>query len=171
MLYAHLPADALHTGDPDAVAEVTNHGFGLVTAAQVATWCGLPDTSKVTVKPVIDLNTELTSPGYRPSERLDEQVRLRDRECVFPHCHRSATHADLDHTVPYETDGPPRQTSSGNLAVLCRLHHRMKTHCGWTYTMVEPGVFLWRSPYGYRYLRDRSGTTDLTPRPVEPPEQ
>jgi len=47
----------------------------------------------------------------------------------------------------------------------------MKTHCGWTYTMVEPGVFLWRSPYGYRYLRDRSGTSHLTPSPVEPPEQ
>ena len=83
VLYAHLSADALHTSDPDAVAEVTNHGFGLVTAAQIATWCGLPDTTKVTVKPVIDLNTELTAPGYRPSERLDEQVKLRDRECVF----------------------------------------------------------------------------------------
>jgi len=171
VLYAHLPADALHTSDPDTVAEVTNHGFGLVTAAQVATWCGLPDTTKITVKPVIDLNTELTSPGYRPSGTLDEQVRLRDRECVFPRCQRAATHADLDHTVPYDPDGPPGQTTTRNLAVLCRLHHRMKTHCGWTYTMVEPGVFLWRSPYGYHYLRDRSGTTDLTPSPVEPPEQ
>ena len=37
--------------------------------------------------------------------------------------------------------------------------------------MVEPGVYLWHSPYGYSYLRDRNGTTDLTPTPVEPPEQ
>jgi hypothetical protein len=171
VLYAHLPAEAIRTGDPDAVGEVTSHGFGLVTAAQLATWCGLPDTSKITVKPVIDLNTEHTSTGYRPSEALDEQVRLRDRNCVFPHCHRAATHADLDHTIPYDPDGPPEQTRTGNLAVLCRLHHRMKTHCDWTYTMVEPGVFLWRSPYGYRYLRDRTGTSHLTPDPVEPPEQ
>jgi hypothetical protein len=35
--------------------------------------------------------------------------------------------------------------------------------------MVEPGVFLWRSPYGYTWLRDHAGTTDLTPDPVEPP--
>jgi hypothetical protein len=52
---------------------------------------------------------------------------------------------------------------------LRRLHHRMKTHGAWTYTMVEPGVFLWRSSYGYTWLRDHAGTADLTPPPVEPP--
>jgi hypothetical protein len=45
----------------------------------------------------------------------------------------------------------------------------MKTHGGWTYTMLEPGVFLWRSPHGHTWLRDRSGTTDLTPPDVDPP--
>jgi hypothetical protein len=47
----------------------------------------------------------------------------------------------------------------------------MKTHGGWTYSMIEPGVFLWRSPHGYADLRDHTGTTDLTPAPVEPPGQ
>jgi len=51
------------------------------------------------------------------------------------------------------------------------LHHRMKTHGGWSYAMIQPGVFLWRSPLGYTYLRDRTGTTDLTPPPVDPPER
>ena len=44
--------------------------------------------------------------------------------------------------------------------------------------MLELGVFLWRSPYGYRYRRDAAGTTDLTPgpaaaprRPVHPPDE
>jgi hypothetical protein len=76
------------------------------------------------------------------------------------------------HIAPYldpADGGPPGQTATDNLACLCRLHHRMKTHGGWTYTMVEPGVFLWTSPHGYTYLRDPSGTTDLTPPPVEPP--
>jgi hypothetical protein len=45
----------------------------------------------------------------------------------------------------------------------------MKTHGGWTYSMVEPGTFLWRSPHGHTWLRDPDGTTDLTPPPVEPP--
>jgi hypothetical protein len=45
----------------------------------------------------------------------------------------------------------------------------MKTHAAWTYTMVEPGVFLWRSPHGHTWLRDPTGTTDLTPPEVDPP--
>ena len=171
VLFVHLPDHAIRTGDPDAVAEVTNHDLGLVTSAQVAAWCGLPDTTKVTVKPVIDLNTEITSSAYQPSPRLAEQVTLRDRSCVFPHCHRSAARADLDHIDPYDPQGPPGQTTTSNLAALCRLHHRAKTHADWSYTMIEPGVFLWRSPHGYRYLRDRHGTSHLTADPVEPPEQ
>jgi hypothetical protein len=47
----------------------------------------------------------------------------------------------------------------------------MKTHGGWAYTMVEPGIFLWRSPHGHSYLTDAHGTDDLTPDTVEPPEQ
>ena len=128
------------------------------------------------MKPVIDLNAQLTSPGYEPSDRLDEQVRVRDRTCRFPFCHRPATHADVDHIEPYDPDKPlaegdPPQTRTANLAVLCRLHHRVKTHGGWTYLMPTPGVFRWRSPYGYTYQRDHTGTTDLTPKPVEPPGQ
>jgi hypothetical protein len=68
--------------------------------------------------------------------------------------------------VLWEHGGP---TSSDNLAALCRRHHRLKTHGGWTYTMVEPGTYLWHSPFGYSWLRDRSGTTDLTPAAAEPP--
>ena len=67
--------------------------------------------------------------------------------------------------------GPPGQTSTDNLAPLCRLHHRMKTHGGWTYTTVEPGTYLWQSPHGHTWLRDPSGTTDLTAELVEPPER
>ncbi len=28
---------------------------------------------------------------------------------------------------------------------------------------VEPGVYLWRSPLGYEYLKDPTGTLDVTP--------
>jgi hypothetical protein len=30
---------------------------------------------------------------------------------------------------------------------------------------VEPGVYLWRSPLGYQFLRDHTGTLDVTPDP------
>jgi hypothetical protein len=88
---------------------------------------------------------------------------------VHPWCQRPARCCDLDHIVPYDPDGPPGQTSTLNLALLCRRHHRLKTHGGWTYSMICPGVFLWRSPHGHWWLRDRTGTTDLTPKPVDPP--
>jgi hypothetical protein len=28
---------------------------------------------------------------------------------------------------------------------------------------VEPGVYLWRSPLGYQFLRAHTGTLDVTP--------
>ena len=45
----------------------------------------------------------------------------------------------------------------------CRSHHRAKTTGGWTYVTVEPGVYLWRSPLGYQFLKDHTGTLDVTP--------
>ena len=30
---------------------------------------------------------------------------------------------------------------------------------------MEPGTYLWRSPLGYQYLRDHTGTIDVTPDP------
>jgi hypothetical protein len=174
VLYVHLTEDAITTGHPDTPVWVENAGGQLLTAAQIADWCGLPDTRKVTVKPVIDLNQPHAVDGYQVPARIAEHVRLRDRTCVHPWCQRPARRCDLDHLDPYvpiDQGGPPGQTSTDNLACLCRLHHRMKTHSGWNYQMTHPGVFLWTSPHGHRYLRDHTGTPDLTPTPADPPAQ
>jgi hypothetical protein len=116
---------------------------------------------------VIDLNARLHTSAYKIPETIREQVILRDRlTCIFPWCTRPARSADIDHITPYDEGG---QTASDNLAPLCRHHHRLKTHGGWTYTSLEPGRYLWRSPLGYSYLRDRDRTEDLTAPPVERP--
>ncbi|MGZ5400042.1 MAG: hypothetical protein ACXWDM_08510, partial [Nocardioides sp.] len=70
---------------------------------------------------------------------------------------------DCDHAVPYRDDGGTHQTCSCSLAPLCRTHHRHKTHGAWTYTILEPGSYLWSSPHGDQYLRDHTGTLDVTP--------
>jgi hypothetical protein len=177
VLYVHLTEDALTSRDPDAgnmPVELEGAGGRLLTAGQVAEWCGRADTARITVQPVIDLHERHAVDQYDVPERIAERVRLRDRTCVHPYCHRPARRADLDHIDPWidpDEGGPPGQTSTQNLAPLCRLHHRMKTHGGWTYTMVEPGVFLWRSPHGHTWLRDATGTTDLTPPDVDPPRR
>jgi hypothetical protein len=43
----------------------------------------------------------------------------------------------------------------------------MKTLGGWTYYVLLPGVFVWHSPRSHTWLRDKDGTTDLTPETVE----
>ncbi len=148
-------------------------GQRLVLLDQVKAWC--TDThTKVTIKPVIDLNAELSAPGYEIPARIREQIILRDRTCVFPWCARPARRADVDHIVEYdhqaEAEGRPQPgpTTTSNLACLCRFHHRLKTHAAWTYTMVAPGMFEWTSPHGHRYLRDRTGTSPINP--DEPPD-
>jgi hypothetical protein len=192
VLYVHLSADALRSGDRDAAAWVENAGGHLVTAGQVAQWFGVStgsttgdgsttedgsttgdgstngpgSTPRITVRPVIDLAETRHSAGYQPSPTLVEAVELRDRTCVFPWCHRPARSCDKDHIIPWDEGGA---TSSDNLAALCRRHHRLKTHGGWTYTMLTPGSYLWRSPHGHTWLRDTTGTTDLTPETVPSP--
>ena len=171
-LYVHLPAESTN---PTAVVE--NGGDRLLTQAQVAAWCGNPGVT-VTLKPVIDPCASSSSRAYVVPDRIKEQIELRDRTCVFPHCHRPARACQKDHIEPF--DGT--NTESANLGNLCQHHHNLKTHTPWTYTTVaraeegglrpsrsDPGVFLWRSPHGHTYLRDRHGTQDLTLRPVAPP--
>ena len=136
---------------------------GPVTAAQVRTWCGNPDT-EITVQPVLDLAEHLHVGSYEASARLKLQTQLRDLICAFPFCFRPAEACDCDHRVPHDpdrADGGP--TCTCNLAPACRSHHRAKTTGGWTYVTVEPGAYLWRSPLGYQFLRDHTGTLDVTP--------
>jgi hypothetical protein len=159
-LYVHLPSD---TTKPTALVE--NGGGRLLTQTQVATWCGNPDVN-VTVKPVIDLHDELSSPAYVVPDPIKEHVELRDKTCVFPYCSRPARACQKDHIESFAETGI---TESEGLGSLCQHHHNLKTHTRWTYTMVEDGVYLWRSPHGYTFLRDQHGTRDLTPRPVDPP--
>ena len=63
-------------------------------------------------------------------------------------------YCDLDHIDPYvplDEGGPPGQTHPGNLAPLCRRHHRAKTHTAWGYARLPDGSYHWTSPLGRRY--------------------
>jgi hypothetical protein len=128
-----------------------------ITVAQVKGWCTDPDT-QVTIKPIRDLNEHIRVDAYEVPDRLGDQSDERDGTCVFPWCTRPATSCDDEHTVPYERGGP---TCSCNIAPVCRGHHRAKTHGGWVYRFIRPGIYLWVSPHGYWYHRDGIGTTDL----------
>lgn len=101
----------------------------------------------------IELNPPSMTIGYRPGLRLARWVRARDRHCRFPGCRRAAAQCDLDHVIPY----PAGSTSEQNLAALCRYHHRLKTHTGWTVTPRADHRLDWTSPRGHTYT---TGTDD-----------
>jgi len=130
----------------------------MVTAETIRAWCGT--AARIVVKPVIDLADHVHVDAYEIPDRIAERTDLRDLHCVFPYCHRPARRCDKDHRQPYDQGGP---TCTCNIAALCRRHHRLKTHSGWTYTALEPGTYLWTSPHGLAFLRDHTGTHDVTP--------
>ncbi len=116
----------------------------------------------VTIRPVLDMNrTDNRTDAvdrHDPPDWMRELVILRDKHCVFPGCSIDARSCDLDHIEPYvdpDAGGPPGQTHPGNLAALCRRHHRAKTHRAWSYRRrppddrdIGPG-YTWTSPLGW----------------------
>jgi hypothetical protein len=65
---------------------------------------------------------------------------------------------DLDHSTPYQPQGPPGQTGDHNAAPLTRGRHRAKTHLGYRSVQIFPGVWLWRTPHGLWRVVHPGGT-------------
>jgi hypothetical protein len=164
VLYVHLSQAAIEGSDRDLHLARVENDRQVLTAEQVKTWCANPET-QIVVKPVIDLNQHLGVEAYEIPDRLAEHTTLVHGTCVFPWCGRSARRCDHDHTIAHAEGGT---TCGCNIAPLCRRHHRLKTHSTWTYTILEPGSFLWSSPHGYQFLVDHTGTADVTPQRPPP---
>jgi hypothetical protein len=154
-----VPASAL-LGLDDAPADLD--GFGPVpadVAAQIATdatW------QRLLTDPVTGVLTDYSTTTYRPGKVLRQAVATRDQTCEFLHCEHPAHWDDLDHIVPFDHDldpttlppGTPGQTRAQNLQPLCRQHHLLKTHAGWS-VVRDPatGVTTWTTPTGRTHTR------------------
>jgi len=181
VLHVHLAEAALTDLDPNACGGIdlarVEKTRSFVLAEQVREWCRSSST-QVVVKPVIDLRDQVAVDAYEIPDRIAERVRLTRPTCVFPHCTRPARGCDLDHVDEYVPPdphhpgdgGPPGQTSTTNLAPLCRRHHRVKTHPSmsgvgrerrWRYRRLPDGSFVWTSPHDQQYLVDPHGTIPL----------
>jgi hypothetical protein len=157
-LLLHLSTDALQNRSffgRDGRLDMT------LLADAVRDWCGRSDTD-LHVHPVIDLNEHERVDQHDASAPMATRIELSHPTCVFPWCTRPARRCDKDHQVPYDAGGA---TCDCNLTPLCRRHHRLKTHRGFRYTIIEPGTWLWRTPHGLQLIRDRGGTRDVTPDP------
>ena len=135
-LFVHLTPEDLQADldqSTGGTGAVTIERLGAATTRLLTDWLArLTGTGgKVVLRPVLDLNTRWAVDQHDPPAAMREQVLLRDAHCVFPGCRRDSRACDLDHISPYvpiDDGGPPGQTHPGNLAPLCRTHHRVKTH-------------------------------------------
>ncbi|MBY3794887.1 DUF222 domain-containing protein [Rhodococcus fascians] len=84
---------------------------------------------------------------YRPDALTIAAVRLRDRHCRFPGCHRPAARCQLDHVIPFDHANPlgGGWTTVNNLQCLCEYHHSVKTAGYWAAVMLPGGAILWTS--------------------------
>lgn len=87
--------------------------------------------------------------SYEPPQALKDFLIARDRTCRFPGCRKSAALSDLDHAQSWEAGG---STSAENLGALCRRHHKLKTHDGWSVTSHGDGSCTWVSPLGKKFF-------------------
>ncbi|MGF0310447.1 DUF222 domain-containing protein [Rhodococcus sp. IEGM1428] len=84
---------------------------------------------------------------YRPDTLTTAAVRLRDRHCRFPDCHRPADRCQLDHIIAFDHANPlgGGWTTVNNLQCLCEYHHTVKTAGYWKAVMLPGGAILWTS--------------------------
>ncbi len=96
---------------------------------------------------LIAIGRAATDPGYTPSPFVKALVKANRPRCSHPGCGRPALEADLDHLTAHAKGGT---TSEQNLAPLCRFHHLLKHHAGFTPTL-DPttGQVTWRTPSGH----------------------
>jgi hypothetical protein len=136
--------DTTLVGGDEGPAEVTGYGpISASTARKIAAdgiWQALRTDSAGALAAV-------GRHRYRPSPALAEFIRGRDHTCRFPGCAQPAYRCDIDHTTRF----PIGATEPGNLACLCRHHHRLKTRGehqdgGWSVHQTERGSLVWTSP-------------------------
>jgi len=102
-----------------------------------------------------------------PGADLARHIRLRDRTCRFPGCHRPAVSCELDHTVEHSRGGI---TEHGNLASLCLLHHKVKDQPGWSLRQPCPGRLVWTTPTGERHTVNQDPLVEFDyPPPIPRP--
>jgi hypothetical protein len=144
-------------GSTLAVGQVEK--LGAATLAKIRDWVG---HHQVVIQPVLNMARRDAVDSHDPPRWMRDLVTLRDGHCIFPRCQVNARSCDLDHSVPYDQNGPPGQTRPENLACLCRRHHRAKTSGRWRYLRTPDGDHTWYGPYGTTYLVTPRGTRRVT---------
>jgi hypothetical protein len=89
----------------------------------------------------------LATDSYRVTPTMHRFLQARDVHCRFPGCRRPARVCEHDHTVDWARGG---KTEAGNMAMLCKRHHTLKTETEWSAKQLPDGSIEWTSPLGHR---------------------
>ena len=127
----------------------TLEGYGPIdadTARRIA--ARAPSFTRILTHPETGAVLSVGRDRYAVPKDLRTWLRVRDETCRFPGCNRSAGRADVDHVTDWQYGGG---TDYGNLVHLCRSHHRVKHHTGWSSTSAGGCRVRWLSPSGHEY--------------------
>jgi hypothetical protein len=122
-------------------------GYGPIPAHVARELAGDARWRRLVTDPVTGHLLDYGRTTYRPPKKLTDFLIARDRECVMVGCHQPAVFCDGDHVIP----SPKGRTSSANMLMLCRRHHRMKTHGRWKLKRELDGTVVWISAAGHEY--------------------
>lgn len=145
---------------------IDHHGVlrtadGPITLEQFRRWLTDADAN-ITIRPILDPATVAPVDSYEIPTSIREAVHTQHPGSVYPFSPAAEIttggRLDLDHTIPYQKDGPPNQTRVGNLGPLTRSEHRTKTLGGWQTQQPDPGTYVWRSPHGWISIVTNQGT-------------
>ncbi len=108
-----------------------------------------PSLTRILTHPETGAILSVGRSSYVVPADLRTWLRIRDHTCRFPGCNQRATSCDVDHSIDWHTNG---LAAHDNLAHLCRGHHTLKHHGGWTVKHAGDGTLDWTSPAGRRHL-------------------
>ena len=134
-------------------------GYGPIPASVAREIASDAKWKRFITEPITGNLLDFGRESYEPPQALKDFLIARDRTCRFPGCRRSALLSDLDHARSWESGGA---TSLENLGALCRRHHRMKTHGGWSIESYSDGSCLWKSPAGKEFFSPARAVGDPT---------
>jgi hypothetical protein len=146
-----VPALALLDESGRASGPAVVEGVGPIPLERARELCGGAEGwMRVLTHPETGVVLSVGRDLYRPPPSLRRLVRWRADHCMAPGCGVPASRCEIDHTIAWEHGG---ETSLRNLAPICKGHHIVKHHGGWTVSQVDGsgGALEWTSPSGRRY--------------------
>ena len=166
-LYVHLTPEDLAADLAGGTGAVSIEKLGAATTRLLSDWLTrfARSGARITLRPVLDLNTGWAVDQHDPPPGMRETVMLRDAHCVLPGCRRDSRACDLDHItayLPMEDGGPPGQTRLGNLAPCAAPTTASRPARPGATSAFDDGSYVWTSPTGHQY--DVRSTQRLTRR-------